>query len=96
MYSNLPGQIISKHGYQVTARKRSLLCFGYHTQYQPCKAELNLKILVTFSILICFFFQGCLANLDVGGDTSHPIKNALVPSKHVSDGCGGKYQKLKR
>ena len=47
-------------------------------------------------IYLDFFFQGCLANLDVGGDTSHPIKNALVPSKHVSDGCGGKYQKLKR
>ena len=40
--------------------------------------------------------QGCLANLDVGGDTSHPIKNALVPSKHVSDGCGGKYQKTEK
>ena len=55
MYSNLPGQIISKHGYQVTARKCSLLCFGYHTQYQPCKAELNLKILVTLSTLISSF-----------------------------------------
>ena len=31
--------------------------------------------------------------MDVGGDTSHPIKNALVPSKHVLEGCGGKYQK---
>ena len=33
MYSNLPGQIISKHGYQVTARKCSLLCFGYVREF---------------------------------------------------------------
>jgi hypothetical protein len=31
-----------------------------------------------------------VANLDVGGDTSNPVTSALVPSEHVSEGCGGK------
>ena len=35
-------------------------------------------------------YQGCLANLDVGGETASPLANALVPSEHVSEGCGGK------
>ena len=37
------------------------------------------------------YLQGCLANLDVGGDTANPVKSALVPSEHVLEGCGGNY-----
>ena len=28
--------------------------------------------------------------MDVGGETGNPLKNALVPSEHVTEGCGGK------
>ena len=36
-----------------------------------------------------FGYQGCLASLDVNGEAVDPIKNVLVPSQHVSEGCEG-------
>ena len=37
-----------------------------------------------------FGYQGCLASLDVNGEAVDPIKNVLVPSQYVSEGCEGK------
>lgn len=36
-------------------------------------------------------FEGCLASLDLNGETVDPIKDAVVPSTLVSPGCAGKY-----
>ena len=36
-----------------------------------------------------FGYQGCLASLDVNGEAVNPVKNVLVPSQHVSEGCEG-------
>ena len=36
-----------------------------------------------------------MANLDVGGETGNPMKNALVPSEHVLEGCGGKIERFR-
>lgn len=36
-----------------------------------------------------FGYQGCLASLDVNGEAVDPIKNVLVPSQHVNEGCEG-------
>ncbi|GFW98104.1 neurexin-1 [Trichonephila clavipes] len=34
-------------------------------------------------------FEGCLASLDLNGETIDPIKDAVVPSTLVSSGCAG-------
>ena len=36
-----------------------------------------------------FGYQGCLASLDLNGEAADPVKNVLVPSQHVSEGCEG-------
>lgn len=35
-------------------------------------------------------YQGCLASIDLNGESADPINNALVPSDKVSAGCEGK------
>lgn len=35
-------------------------------------------------------FEGCLASLDLNGETVDPIRDAVVPSTLVSPGCAGK------
>lgn len=35
-------------------------------------------------------FEGCLASLDLNGETVDPIRDAVVPSTLVSSGCAGK------
>ena len=37
-----------------------------------------------------FGYQGCLGSLDVNDEAVDPIKNVLVPSQYVSEGCEGK------
>ncbi|XP_076318595.1 neurexin 1-like [Tachypleus tridentatus] len=34
-------------------------------------------------------FEGCLASLDLNGETVDPITDAIIPSTLVSDGCAG-------
>ena len=40
-------------------------------------------------IVSTFGYQGCLGSLDVNGEAVDPIKNVLVPSQYVSEGCEG-------
>ena len=40
-------------------------------------------------ILATSGFQGCLASIDLNGEAADPLRNALVPSPLVTEGCDG-------
>lgn len=40
-------------------------------------------------------YHGCLASLDLNGEATDPLNNALVPSTLVNEGCDGKMIPLK-
>lgn len=42
------------------------------------------------SVLSRTGFEGCLASLDLGGESPVPTEHAVVPSSLVSSGCEGK------
>ena len=39
-------------------------------------------------------FTGCLASLDLNGETPDLIRDAVIPSKLISRGCNSKFQTL--
>ena len=41
-------------------------------------------------IVSTFGYQGCIASLDLNGEAANPMRKALVPSEHVTEGCEGK------
>lgn len=36
-------------------------------------------------------FQGCIASIEANGELLDPLKDALVPSSLVEEGCEGEY-----
>ena len=35
-------------------------------------------------------YQGCVASLELGDQSAHPLVDAVVPSQEVTQGCRGK------